>query len=243
MAEKIYFTSLKGGTGVTTCAAGIALALAAAGERTLLLDGDREASCALDAVGCSGLATYTLADVEKGACRAKQAVISHPRSPNLYIFPTQGCQNVLSADAALKQIEGTFDYVVCDKCAGSCCDRAIVVCEPYALSVKSADRCLSALKDGGFKRVELIVNKVNGGLIMSGEIMTPQEIAALLRCGLSAVIPEDLEIPLGRMKSASVKAFKIAAQKISGKGDKIYGVIKQYLGVGGFIRRKMRNRL
>ena len=40
MAKKIYITSIKGGTGVSSCAAGLGFALAAAGERTLIADGD-----------------------------------------------------------------------------------------------------------------------------------------------------------------------------------------------------------
>ena len=40
MAKKIYMTSIKGGTGVSSCAAGLGFALAAAGERTLIADGD-----------------------------------------------------------------------------------------------------------------------------------------------------------------------------------------------------------
>ena len=36
MAVKIYMTNFKGGTGVTTCAVGLALALAKLGERTLI---------------------------------------------------------------------------------------------------------------------------------------------------------------------------------------------------------------
>ena len=40
MAKKIYMTSLKGGTGVTTCCVGLGLALAGIGERTLVVDGD-----------------------------------------------------------------------------------------------------------------------------------------------------------------------------------------------------------
>ena len=42
MARKIYFYSLKGGVGATTCAVGVGMALARAGERALILDGDNK---------------------------------------------------------------------------------------------------------------------------------------------------------------------------------------------------------
>ena len=40
MAKKIYLTSFKGGTGVTTCCVGLGRALASLGERVLVVDGD-----------------------------------------------------------------------------------------------------------------------------------------------------------------------------------------------------------
>ena len=79
--------------------------------------------------------------------------------------------------------------------------------------------------------------------MFDGEIMTPQEISTLLRAPLAAVIPEDLTMPLGKMKPCTVKAFKMAADYVTGKSDKTYGVIRPYLGVGGLVKRKMRSRI
>ncbi len=77
MAHKIYMTNLKGGTGVTSCCIGLGLMLAELGERTLIVDGDRYAASALVTGGCGNLQIYTLADYEKGACRAKQTLVTH----------------------------------------------------------------------------------------------------------------------------------------------------------------------
>ena len=46
MAEKILLTSFKGGTGVTTYAVGLGLALASHGERTLNVEGYARCGCA-----------------------------------------------------------------------------------------------------------------------------------------------------------------------------------------------------
>lgn len=243
MSEKILMTAIKGGCGVTSCAVGLSLALAASGERTLLFDGDYLCASALAAAGVAGLQVYTLAEAKSGACRVKQAVLQHPRSPNFYLLPSLGCDDKQFAERAVDELEGLFDYVICDKTADGACDRAIVVTDPYPVSVRCADVALGRLKDGGLKNAGIIVNKVNGGLVFDGEIMTPQEISTLLRAPLVAVVPEDLTMPLGKMKPGTVKAFKMAADSVTGKNDKPFGVIKPYLGVGGLIKRKMRSRI
>ena len=64
MAKKIYMTNLKGGAGVTTCCVGLGIALANAGERTLIVDGDCDCACALQIGGCANMHVYTLADLK-----------------------------------------------------------------------------------------------------------------------------------------------------------------------------------
>lgn len=243
MAKKIYFTSLKGGVGVSTCAVGTGAALSECGERTLIADGDAHCACTLDIAGITPLKVYTLGDAEKGACRPKQALIRHPRLSNLYFLPTQGAERPETADQAIAELEGLFDYVICDKTAMKSCNRAVVVTDPFPPSVRSADFCLSRLKDDGFNRAEVIVNKVNGGLVFDGEIMMPQEIASLLRAPLLAVVCEDPDLPLGKWQSRSEKAFRTAAQAIRGSSDKILSVIRPYYGFRGWIRRKMRSKI
>jgi septum formation inhibitor-activating ATPase MinD len=186
---------------------------------------------------------YTLADAFKGGCRVKQALLQHPNSTNFYILPSLGCNDNKFAESALSQVEGLFDYVICDEIAQNVCNRAVVVTDPYAPSLKCADKRIAILRDEGVKDVGLIVNKINGGLVFDGQIMTPQEIATILHVNLTAVIPEDLTMPLGKWKKSSVAAFKVAAENISGKRKKQLSIIAPYLGVSGLIKRKLRNKV
>lgn len=243
MAKKILMTSFKGGTGVTVCALGLGLALAAAGERTLIADGDALCGGALVAGGCANMQVFTLADYGRGACRAKQTLISHPESPNLCLCASLGLKDMRAADRAVEELDGLFDYILLDKLCVPQCDGALIVTEPYLPSVKSADCCKAALADGGVRDAGLIVNKLNGGLVLSGEVMTAQEIASVLRLPLKAVIPEDLSIPLGKMKKPARRAFKLAAEVIAGRSVSVCNVVRQYFGVGGLIKRKARERL
>lgn len=241
MARKIYMTSFKGGTGVTTCAAGLALALAQGGERTLVLDGDTLSACGLQISGLANMQVYTLEDYSKGACRAKQTLISHPKYCNLSYASSLGLKDKKIANGAVEELEGLFDFIICDKIAQQSCNSAIIVTEPYAPSIKAADCCKAALTDGGMKDTGIIVNKLNGGSILDGEVMTAQEISALLRLPLKAVIPEDLSVPLGKWKKPTYRAFKAAAELITGKREQIVNVLRPYFGINGYIKRKARD--
>lgn len=243
MAKKIYFTSFKGGTGVTTCCIGVGRALAQLGERTLIVDGDTKCGSGVLTANCRDMQVYTLADYESGACRAKQAIISHPQTNNLHIMPGIGLRDEKYAKKAVGDIDGLFDYVILDKICREICDCAVIVTEPYLPSVKSADVCRSYLADSGIKDLGLFVNKVSPSMILGGEAMTAAEISALIRVELFAVIPEDLSVSADRWRENTLKAFKTAAQYLTGQSRAVANVMRGYGGLNGYFKRKMRERL
>ena len=243
MAIKIYMTNLKGGTGVTTCCVGLGLALAKLGERTLILDGDRYAASGLTVSGCANMQTYTLADYEKGACRAKQTLVPHRHTVNLTVCPSLGLKDEKFAENAVDELDGLFDYILLDKIARRKCNCAVIVTEPHVPAIKSSDACKSMLADSGIKDISLLVNKLNGGQIIDGEVMTAQEIATILHLPLKAIIPEDLSLPLGKWKKSTLKAFTVAAETVSGKKEATCNVLKPYFGINGYIKRKVRERM
>ncbi len=240
MAEVIYVASARGGSGATTCAVYLALALAALGERTLVLDGDGECASGLEICGLQGLNVYTLADAEEGACRVRQAVLQHPASPNAYVLPTLGLKNPDYCMTAVNECAKLFDVVLCDGVAAGACRRAIVVSAPYPSSVASAKLRGARLKDGGAENVGLIVNNVNGGLVYGGAVLSPQEFASVVRLPLLGVIPEDLTLPLNKIRPSTERAFQMTAEALLGRSTKVYGTVKPYLGVTGYFKRKLR---
>lgn len=243
MARKIYFESLKGGTGVTTVCVGLGLALADMGEKILLVDGDGLTACAMIIAGLGNMQVYTLADYEKAACRAKQAAVTHPKANNLHIMPSLGLKDRTLAKRAVEEIEGLFDIILLDKIAPECCGEAVIVTEPYLPSIKSADCCKAKLTDEGFKICSIIVNKINGGQVLNGEILPAEQISDILRLKLLAQIPEDATISAGKWRPQTVNAFKTAAEALTGKNSETYDVLRHYTGINGFIKRKMRERL
>lgn len=243
MAKKIYFTSFKGGTGVTTCCIGIGRALAELGERTLIVDGDTKCGGATLMANCRDMQVYTLADYENGACRSKQAIIPHPQTSNLHIMPCTGLKDVQNAKKAVEDIDGLFDYILLDKISAEICDSAIIVTEPFLPSVKSADVCRSFLRDSGIRDLGLIVNKLSASMILNGETMTAREISALIRVELTAVIPEDLSVSADRWHGYTLKAFKTAAQYVTGASRNVTNVMRGHGGLNGYFKRKMRERI
>lgn len=243
MAKKIYVGSIKGGTGATTVCVGLGLALAEAGEKTLIVDGDSMSASAMIVAGLGNMQVYTLADYERAACRAKQAACAHPKATNLHIMPTLGLKDRSVIAKAVNEVEGLFDYVFLDRAAAEICSDAIIVTEPYLPSIKSADCSKSVLYDGGIKNVALVVNKLNGGQVASGEVFSAKQIAEILRLKLLAVIPEDPTIAIGRWRKQTVNAFKVAADVLLGKNNDMYDVLHGYTGLNGVIKRKMRARI
>lgn len=240
MAEVIYVAGARGGSGATTCTVKLAIALSALGERTLVVDGDWECASGLEICGLQGLNVYTLADAEEGACRVKQAVLQHPDSPNMYVLPTLGLKNLSYADGAVSDCAKLFDVVLCDGIAPAACRRAIVVSSAYSSSIAAAKLRGARLKDGGLEKVSLIVNKVNGGLVYDGAVLSPQEFASVVRLPLLGVIPEDLTLPLGNIRPSTARAFDMTAAAVLGRSEKTYGTVKPYLGVTGYFKRKLR---
>lgn len=240
MAEIIYLAGAKGGSGATTCAVKLALAMSELGERTLVLDGDCECASGLEVCSLRGLNVYTLADAEAGGCRVKQAILQHPASPNMYVLPSLGLKDRAFAEQAVLSCSQLFDVIICDGIARSACKRAIVVSDPYSASLAHAQVCGAKLKDGGCENAGIIINKVNGGLVFDGAVLAPQEFASIVRLPLLGVIPEDLTLPLGKMRPSTARAFSMTAAVVLGKSQKTYATVKPYLGVTGYFKRKLR---
>lgn len=256
MARIIVVTSGKGGVGKTTVAAFLGACLAAKGERVVLCDADFGLNNIDVVCGVEKSVLYDVVDVIEGRCRAKQALVRHPKYYNLFVLASgrSSSERFVSPQAlklVLESLSGEFDYILIDSPAGIdegfhravCAAReAIVVTTPHIASIRDADKAVALLKSYGLQSVSLVVNMVQGDLIVSGDALSPKEIAEILKLPLLGVVPNDYALPFSELKNPQ-RAFKALAESVRTGKRRIYDTTGKYTGFLGSIRRALKRSL
>lgn len=83
---------------------------------------------------------------------------------------------------------------------------------------------------------------VRGDLVVDGDILSPDEIARILKIPLVGVVPQEDGVFLGERGCAG-RAFKMLAGNIAKGTRKIYNVTGRYNGFFGSIRRNLKKNL
>lgn len=239
MGVSIVITSGKGGVGKTTTTANIGTALAALGNKVVVVDGDTGLRNLDVLMGLENRIVYTIMDVIENRCRLRQALIKDKRYPNLCLLPTAqtkdkddiSAQNMLSVIRSLKE---EFDYVLIDCPAGieqgfeNCvigADRAIVVVNPEITSVRDADRVIGKLDAKGLDDHSVIINRLNYEMTKRGDMLDISDIIETLSIELLGVVPDDKNITVSTNKgepivldekSNSGQAFRNIAKRLTG---------------------------
>lgn len=260
MAEKYVITSGKGGVGKTTITVNLARELANSGYRVLAIDGDVGLNNLDVLTGVENRCAFDLSDVVNNRCRARQALCESPLSPNLFVLPSTKTLSTLdvsisSVKGVIEEVEDLFDFIFIDCPAGidasfhravSLSERAIVVITPSITSVRDADKVIQILKSYSLTSISLVLNRLRGDLVLSGESLSATEIESALKTEIIGVIPEDDVLgfikSVGRVKE-SAKAFKNLALSVTGKPYKVYDYTKKYTGFFGSIRKELKKRL
>ena len=256
MARKIVVTSGKGGVGKTTVAVNLAARLAQKGERVILCDADFGLNNVDVCAGVEHLVTYDIVDVIEGRCRAKQALVKHPLYGNLFILTSSHSapERYVSPQAVkvvLDALSPQFDFIFIDCPAGlddgfhravATADEAIVVTTPHISALRDADKVITVLKSYQLKELSVVLNKVRGELLLSGECLSPKDVEALLKTPVSALLPEEYGIYNGDLNEIH-PAFKMLANNLLTGRKKLYDVTKKYSGFFGNLRRVLKKNL
>ena len=256
MAKKIVITSGKGGVGKTTVTANLGRSLSALGQRVLLLDVDFGLNNLDVVMGLEGSVLYDISDVIEGRCRIKQALVQDGSKRNLFLLSSNnsGINNNISGQnikLILENLSPNFDYILIDCPAGmdlgfhravACADEALVVVTPSLSSIRDADKIITALNSYCLNDISLIINRVRGDLIASGDMIKVDDIKKMLNTDLRGTLPEEdvMFLSLGQTlprTTESYKAYKILAENIKNNKYKIFDNTHKYSGFFGSIRR------
>lgn len=260
MARKIVITSGKGGVGKTSICANLGHALANSNLKVLLLDVDLGLNNLDVVMGMENQVVYDLIDVLEGKCRLKQALLQDFYNSNLYVFPSNHTYAHINIDGKkikelLSEVDYFFDYILIDSPAGiengfyralEIADEAIVITTPHISAIRDADKVVGFLKSFHFEEIGLIVNRVRGDLILSGEMVDLEVIEKYLNIKLLGSVPEDdmfAEQLLvgGTIKTGDLKhCFSLIAKNLHNGENNIFDCTKKYKGFLGGIKKNLR---
>ena len=263
VARKIVVTSGKGGVGKTTVCANLGVKLANLGFRVGLIDADIGLNNLDVVMGIENKVMFDIADVIAGRCRLKQALVQDFRYPSLYVLPSAelDLNNTINGET-LRQIvdmlDPYFDYILIDCPAGVdngfhravfSANEALVVVTPHISSIRDADKVLALMSNYHLHSKALIINRVRGDMLLSGEIISVEKIMDILGVPIMGVIPDDDDIStlstLGAFayNTSGARAFSILAENVHNGSRKIYDCKTKYTGLIGTIRRNIKRRV
>lgn len=228
MFKVILVASGKGGTGKTAVTAGVGAALAQAGRRVLLIDGD----CGLRnldiVLGMSDQVVFSFQDVAQGTAALSRAAAQHPDVPGLFLLTAPGAFPRLSERdmerlARAAEDDG-FDYVIIDGPAGLSAEfelfsaiatQAVIVTMPDRASVRCAERAARLLESEHIMRLRLVVNRVRPQLIRNGALDNIDDAMDAVGLPLLGLVPEDEDVIACGSRGKSIHACKKAGAALA----------------------------
>lgn len=263
MARRIVLTSGKGGVGKTTVCAKLGINLAKLGFRVALIDVDIGLNNLDVVMGVEDQVLFDITDVIMGKCRAKQALVQDRSISSLYIMPSAHAYNKVNIlgehiKNVLDVLESSFDYILIDCPAGVeagfqravfSANEALVVVTPHLSSIRDAGKVSAILKDNQISSQGLVINRMRGDLLLSGELLNIESIVKAMGLPLLGVIPEDDAIGAScsigtRVQSIeSARAFTLLSENIHNGSKKIFDCTYKYRGLMGYLRRNIKKRV
>ncbi len=238
MGEVIAFVSGKGGTGKTSLCAGVALALAARGEKVLCVDCDVGLGNLDISLGLADCGALSFREVSEGGYPLSRAAV-HPSQARLsFLTAPVNCQPDQIDPAAFTEMfrlaRQEFAYIFLDVASGLGAgfrmaaengDRCVVVACPDPASIRAAGRVGQALELMGKTQARLAVNRIQP-VMVAGMGLTVDDVMDQTGLPLLGILPEDPNIPFAAAfgkpllsyakKSDAAAALDRIAQRIQG---------------------------
>lgn len=245
MGKSIIITSGKGGVGKSTCTANIGAALADMGHSVVLVDGDMGLRNLDVIMGLENRIVFTSLDAAQGRCTIKSALIKDRRSDNLFLLPAEQHKNIElmtpeHMEWICRSLKEAFDYVLIDCPAGidrgyrtsvAGADEAIVITTPEVAAIRDADKIVGVLASDGICKIRLVINKIRGELMRSGNMVSCKDIESILGLNSLGYVPDDKTVVVNTnrgqlssrtFRSSAGKEFRKIATKIIGSHSPSY---------------------
>ncbi|MDR1939546.1 MAG: hypothetical protein LBQ40_01975, partial [Clostridiales bacterium] len=157
--------------------------------------------------------------------------------------------------SVIDTLSSGFDFVIVDCPAGidagfhravSAASEAYVVTTPHISAVRDADKVMTLLNGYPLLNIGLIINRIRGDMVVSGDMMTAGDISRLLRCTPTGVVPDDdsvgvkSDIMRHNVECEVKQAVMIVAENIAGGKRHIYDCTNDYRGVFGRLKIKLK---
>ena len=235
----ITVTSGKGGVGKTTTTANLGTALAMAGQRVVVVDGDIGLRNLDIIMGLESRVVYNLVDVIEDRCTLDQALIHDKRVENLALLPASQTRDKSAVQPdQMVSIAGKLreraDYILIDSPAGielgfqnaiAPADEVLIVTTPEISALRDADKVIYIMERDMDVAPRLIINRYNPRLVRHGDMLSRQDILDILSIDLLGIVPDDDSIiistnrgrPVALDRGAYVSAaYHNIAQRILG---------------------------
>lgn len=210
----------KGGTGKTSVCAGLAVSLAAAGQKVLCLDLDMGLRNLDIALGMSQTPALPFTEVCAGSASLSDAA-RHPDYPELRFLTAPVGRDFETLDkgtflALIQEARQAFDFCFLDVPAGvgagfrlaaQAASRQILVTGPDPAALRDGARTGELLELMGKAEVRLVVNRVQPKLYAAMG-MTVDDVMDMVGYPLLGLVPEDRNVTLAAVHSRALVQFE-----------------------------------
>ena len=208
MSQAWMIISGKGGVGKSMITSSLGISLAKRKLPCCCVDMDIGLRSLDMLLGMHNKVVYDVLDVARKDCKIKYALIQHMQHSDLSLLPAAQLGDISEMDGddlarIIKKLKKRVPYVLLDAPAGvgkdltkllPCIDHAILVTTADDVSIRDAERVTELLEKAGKPRPMLVVNRVIPEMVASGEMYTPQTVAATLDVPLLGFVPEDRSV-------------------------------------------------
>ena len=208
MSQAWMIVSGKGGVGKSMVTSGLGMALASREMQCCCVDTDIGLRNLDMLFNMQNKVVYDVLDVARKDCKLKYALLNHALHEGLSLLPAAQLGDVSEMDAEdmariVKKLKKRVPYVLLDAPAGigrgvknllPSIDHTILVTTADDVSIRDAERVIAMLEEAGKGRPMLVVNRVIPEMVTSGEMYSPQTVAATLDVPLLGYVPEDRSV-------------------------------------------------